>query len=110
LKVKWSPVFPNADFSLLGQEIWFFSPSTITVDTYQESFKTEPWKEPFGNICLLFDPNLSELVQERIGQLKEWIKSQPAKEVVLVGHSAYFKEWLNAPSKMPNCHIHTTEL
>jgi hypothetical protein len=53
---------------------------------------------------------LSELVQERIGQLKEWIKSQPAKEVILVGHSAYFKEWLNAPSKMPNCHIHTTAL
>eukprot|EP01127_Copromyxa_protea_P004983 TRINITY_DN14796_c0_g1_i1.p1 TRINITY_DN14796_c0_g1~~TRINITY_DN14796_c0_g1_i1.p1 ORF type:complete len:206 (+),score=60.31 TRINITY_DN14796_c0_g1_i1:30-647(+) len=99
LKEKWSTVFPTADFSLLSEDLWFYAPNSDTnLSNYQEQFKQEAWKEPF------------ELVQERIAQLKEWIKNHEAKEIVVVGHSAYFKEWLNAPSKMPNCHIHETTL
>lgn len=50
LKEKWSAIFPNADFSLLSDELWFFSPNPeVTADNYQELFKSQPWKEPFGN-------------------------------------------------------------
>jgi hypothetical protein len=51
-----------------------------------------------------------ENLQLRIDGLKSWIKAQAFKEVVVVGHSAYFKLWLNASSKMENCHIETTIL
>ena len=51
-----------------------------------------------------------EAMQLRIDAMKEWIRSQSYKEVVVVGHSAYFKLWLKASSKMDNCHIESTTL
>ena len=48
LKDKWS-VHKHIDFSLLTKDIWWHSPKhEVFTSNYQDSFKLEPWKEPFG--------------------------------------------------------------
>lgn len=49
-------------------------------------------------------------MQERIKQLEEWIKLREEKEIAIVCHSSFIKEWSQADHKIPNCAMHTMEL
>jgi broad specificity phosphatase PhoE len=97
LKSQWSS-YPTVDFSLLDQEIWFPAPPQVTSENYRELFRELRWDES------------EESLQRRIDALKQWVIEQGYKNVAVVGHSAYFKLWLNAEEKMANCHIETTRL
>lgn len=40
--------------------------------------------------------------------MKKFVIDHPSSNIAIVGHSSFFKLWLNADSIMPNCHIETT--
>jgi len=97
LKASWTQN-PVIDFSHLDKDIWFPAPELTTSENYQEQFRSIRWGET------------EDELQIRITAFQQWVISQGYKEVAVVGHSAYFKHWLKASEKMPNCHIETTTL
>jgi len=84
------------DFSLLPQDVWFYTPPTITFENYQSIWKEKPWKEP------------TEILEIRIDHFKQWILERKENKIAVVAHSNFFKFWIGPP-KLPNCGVHKLE-
>jgi len=97
----WKAKYPHFDFTPLhsdgcGEVFWHFPEHLlVTKDNFKEEFKRHHWSEPFDN------------VQKRIDRFTQWLQDQPAKELVVVGHSSYFQVWLKAEQKLKNCEVCT---
>lgn len=103
LKSYINETYPKAkvDWSLLVDELWWFIPANkqnqVTASNYKEEFLNDrhSFQEPFEDLAV------------RCRKVREWLLKldDQYKNIALIGHSAFLKEFLGANDKMPNCHI-----
>jgi broad specificity phosphatase PhoE len=86
--------FPKLDFSQLP-EIWWYHPD----DTNDQRSGTRAIVK-----------ETRAMAQARVDKFREWLRQRPEKHIVVVGHSAFFKLFLNESSKLPNCGVRTFTL
>ena len=63
----------------------------------------------------IFEKNISEHVRIadmriRINDFKQWLLQRPESNIVVVGHSAFFRDLLQTECKMENCEIRSASL
>ncbi len=44
-------------------------------------------------------------MRHRIIQFKQWLLQRPEQNIVIVGHSAFFRDFLQTRVKMKNCEV-----
>lgn len=44
-------------------------------------------------------------MRHRIRQFKQWLLQRPEQNIVIVGHSAFFRDFLQTQVKMKNCEV-----
>eukprot|EP01130_Rhizamoeba_saxonica_P009186 TRINITY_DN3739_c0_g2_i1.p1 TRINITY_DN3739_c0_g2~~TRINITY_DN3739_c0_g2_i1.p1 ORF type:complete len:203 (+),score=36.18 TRINITY_DN3739_c0_g2_i1:373-981(+) len=84
---------PDFNFEHLEEEIWFYAPDNVTALNYKDEFLAHRWSEDH------------DIMHQKIDSFKEWIKQRKEKSIAVIGHSMYFKIFLNAEEKLANCEV-----
>lgn len=78
-------------------------------------FICSPVAVPIVQHEYIFEKNISEHLrladmQQRTQHFTEWLLSRPEKCIVVVGHSAFFRDLIRTDCKMDNCEIRSVLL
>jgi hypothetical protein len=69
------------------------------------------WNFAFFSLCLLTGrAGVIEYLNNRIESFRKWLKERPEQNIVVVGHSNFFRKFTGMKDKLANCQIHLHHL
>eukprot|EP00484_Ammonia_sp_Unknown_P022614 CAMPEP_0197025466 /NCGR_PEP_ID=MMETSP1384-20130603/5795_1 /TAXON_ID=29189 /ORGANISM="Ammonia sp." /LENGTH=261 /DNA_ID=CAMNT_0042453997 /DNA_START=28 /DNA_END=810 /DNA_ORIENTATION=+ len=90
-----SPWPHRIEFSCIKDEVWWKLPHEDSNDDDSADINEE--------YC--FSNETQQNVEERISAFKHWILQREEENILVVGHSRWFKQFVGASSKLNNCQM-----
>eukprot|EP01122_Echinamoeba_exundans_P012888 TRINITY_DN5516_c0_g1_i1.p1 TRINITY_DN5516_c0_g1~~TRINITY_DN5516_c0_g1_i1.p1 ORF type:complete len:233 (-),score=39.99 TRINITY_DN5516_c0_g1_i1:59-712(-) len=91
--------FPELSFEHLEPIWWYTESSDITEDNFRDLWASgKRYEEP------------EDYLNSRIESFRQWLKERPEQNIVVVGHSNFFRKFTGMKTKLANCEIHLHHL